>query len=143
MDSVDQTAKTVDEAVALALEKLDTTRNGVEVAILEVTRKSGLLGFLGQPSATVRVTRKRQPPAEPPAAAAVAVESSQPTEEPQPTVEEWAPASADSDYAPITEGEVASEGETDQITEGPGQEASELAEQARSLVQEIVVKMDL
>ncbi|MBI3922425.1 MAG: KH domain-containing protein, partial [Armatimonadetes bacterium] len=102
-----------------------------------------LLGFLGQPSATVRVTRKKQPPAEPPAAPAVLVEPSKPAEAVQPTVEEWGLASGPSDEASTFEEEVQSEVETDQIEEGPDQEASELAEQARSLVQEIVVKMDL
>ncbi|NCO33164.1 MAG: KH domain-containing protein [Armatimonadetes bacterium] len=66
MQSIEETAKTVDEAVARALEKLQVSREDAEVAILEVTNRSRLFGFLGQPSATVRVTVKRKKEKRPP-----------------------------------------------------------------------------
>lgn len=55
--SVEKNAKTVDEAIALALEELQTTRDQVEVAILE-ENPGGFLG-LGK-SATVRVSKLEQ-----------------------------------------------------------------------------------
>ena len=58
MESLEISAKTVDEAVELALEKLGVSRDDVEVEILKESR-GGFLGFGGE-EATVRVT-PRQP----------------------------------------------------------------------------------
>jgi spoIIIJ-associated protein len=55
MESLEISAKTVEEAVALAIEELGASRDEVEVVVLN-EGKSGFLGF-GSDEATVRVTR--------------------------------------------------------------------------------------
>jgi spoIIIJ-associated protein len=55
MESLEISAKTIEEAVALALEELGASRDEVEVEVLS-EGKSGFLGF-GGGEATVRVTR--------------------------------------------------------------------------------------
>lgn len=54
MKSVEKTARTVDEAVALALEELGVERDRVVVEVLDEGQK-GLLGLLGARHAQVRV----------------------------------------------------------------------------------------
>ena len=54
MTSVEKTAKTVEEAIQLALEELGLPRDQVQVEILEQTRS--LFGILGSTHARVRVT---------------------------------------------------------------------------------------
>ena len=56
MESLEISAKTVEEAVALALEKLGAGRDEVEVVVLK-EGKPGFLGFGGE-EATVRVIRR-------------------------------------------------------------------------------------
>ncbi|MCJ7807479.1 MAG: Jag N-terminal domain-containing protein, partial [Dehalococcoidia bacterium] len=58
MESLETSGKTVEEAVALALEKLGASHDEVEVVVLK-EGKTGFLGFGGE-EATVRVFR-RQP----------------------------------------------------------------------------------
>lgn len=57
MESLEISAKTVEEAVALALEKLGASRDEVEVVVLK-EGKPGFLGFGGD-EATVRVSRRQ------------------------------------------------------------------------------------
>ncbi len=57
MESLETSAKTVEEAVALALEKLGASRDEVEVVVLK-EGKPGFLG-LGSEEATVRVLRRQ------------------------------------------------------------------------------------
>lgn len=59
MRSVEKTAKTVDEAVKLALDTLETTRENVTVKVIEET-KAKLFGLLGKDSVTVKVTKKEK-----------------------------------------------------------------------------------
>ncbi len=59
MESVEVSAKTVEEAVELALERLETTLSEVEVEVLSRGR-AGILGF-GAEDARVRVTRLGAP----------------------------------------------------------------------------------
>ncbi len=56
MDSIEKSAKTVDEAVELALAELGASRDEVEIVVL----KEGRTGFLGigGGGATVRVFRR-------------------------------------------------------------------------------------
>lgn len=56
MNSVEKTGRTVDEAIEAALEALNTTRDEVEVEVLDEGSK-GFLGLLGAKPAVVRVTR--------------------------------------------------------------------------------------
>jgi spoIIIJ-associated protein len=56
MESLEISAKTVEEAVALAIEKLGASRDEVEVVVLK-DGKTGFLGFGGE-EATVRVFRR-------------------------------------------------------------------------------------
>ncbi len=55
MKSVIRTAKTVDEAVSQAVEALNTTREKVNVEVIEEP-KSGLFGFIGSKDAVVKVS---------------------------------------------------------------------------------------
>ncbi len=55
MKSVEKSARTVDEAVEDALRELETTKDQVEIEVLEEATK-GLLGLLGSKPARVRVT---------------------------------------------------------------------------------------
>ncbi|MDK2856114.1 MAG: spoIIIJ-associated protein [Bacillota bacterium] len=57
MKSIEESGRTVDEAVAQALKKLGLTREEVEVEVLEEGSR-GLLGFLGGRPARVRVSAK-------------------------------------------------------------------------------------
>ena len=57
MESLETSAKTVEEAVALALEKLGASRDEVEVVVLK-EGKPGFLGIGGE-EATVRVLRRQ------------------------------------------------------------------------------------
>lgn len=61
MRSVEKSARSVDEAVVLALQELGVGREQVDVAVLEEPR-SGLFGLLARP-AVVRVTVRAAPPA--------------------------------------------------------------------------------
>jgi spoIIIJ-associated protein len=56
MDSLEKSAKTVDEAVELALEELGASREEVEIVVLKEAR-TGFLG-IGGGGATVRVSRR-------------------------------------------------------------------------------------
>lgn len=60
MEEVERTAKTVSEAVNLALADLGVARDEVEVAVLEEPSK-GLFGILGSKPARVRVVVKNTP----------------------------------------------------------------------------------
>lgn len=57
MNFVEQTGRTVDEALELALIQLDATRENVEVEVLEEDSK-GFLGLFGNKEAKIRVTIK-------------------------------------------------------------------------------------
>ncbi|MFA5375257.1 MAG: RNA-binding cell elongation regulator Jag/EloR [Dehalococcoidia bacterium] len=57
MDSLEKSAKTVDEAIELALEELGASRDEVEIVVLKEGR-SGFLG-IGGVGATVRVFRRQ------------------------------------------------------------------------------------
>lgn len=57
MNFVEKTGRTVDEALELALIQLDTTRENVEVEVLEENSK-GLFGLFGNKEAKIRVTLK-------------------------------------------------------------------------------------
>jgi len=91
MQSIEETARTVDEAINQALRKLQVKREDVEVAILEVTNRSRLFGFLGQPSATVRVTVKKQKEKEVPKVSAPSTAETEPVKEEPPLAEEPPP----------------------------------------------------
>lgn len=58
MKTIEKQAKTVDEAIKLALEELNANREDVEIEILEEGNK-GILGFLSK-AARVRVTLKEK-----------------------------------------------------------------------------------
>lgn len=60
MKIVETTAKTVDEAVELALKELGAAREGVEVEVLEEPSK-GILGFIKVKQARVKVILKEGP----------------------------------------------------------------------------------
>ena len=62
MESLEMSAKTVEEAIQLALEKLNVSREKVEVAVIK-EGKPGILG-LGGEEAVVRVTPLENGPAE-------------------------------------------------------------------------------
>lgn len=55
MNFVEQTGRTVDEALELALIQLDTTKENVEIEVLEENSK-GLFGLFGNKEAKIRVT---------------------------------------------------------------------------------------
>lgn len=55
MNSVEKTGKTVDEAIALALEALGAEREDVDIEVLDIGSK-GFLGLVGARPARVRVT---------------------------------------------------------------------------------------
>jgi spoIIIJ-associated protein len=57
MRSIEQTGRTVDEAVEAALKALDITRDEADIEVL-AEEKAGLLGILGHTEARVRVTPK-------------------------------------------------------------------------------------
>ncbi len=59
MESIEVTAKTVEEAIELALKELDANREEVEINVVSRGR-SGILGIGGEP-AKVRATRLSQP----------------------------------------------------------------------------------
>lgn len=60
MKSIEITAKTVDDAVKIALEKLQLTEEEVNVEVLEQPNK-GLFGILGNRNAVVKVVEKYNP----------------------------------------------------------------------------------
>lgn len=55
--SIEKTGKTIDEAIALAMEEMDAKREELEVEILDEGNKR-LFGLLGSKQAKVKVTRK-------------------------------------------------------------------------------------
>ena len=57
MESIEQTGRTVDEAVRAALEALGASRDDVEIEVL-AQESRGILGILGYSEAKVRVTPK-------------------------------------------------------------------------------------
>ncbi len=65
MDSIEQTGRTVDEAVATACKALGVSREEVDVEVL-AQESRGLLGILGYSAAKVRVTTKHPREAVPP-----------------------------------------------------------------------------
>ncbi len=95
MDSIEQTGRTVDDAVEAALKTLGVARDEVEVEVLAEERR-GLLGILGSSSARVRVSVRQEPgaPEAPPEPHELGLEAPQPpdvrrepeAEEPQPAV---------------------------------------------------------
>jgi spoIIIJ-associated protein len=94
MDSIERTGRTVEEAVAAALEALGVSREEVEVETLSEERRGMLGSILGYSSAKVRVTKKA-PAAKPvererPAAAREAPSAS-PVERERPVAEREAP----------------------------------------------------
>lgn len=60
MEFVEKTGKTVEEAINAALKDLNTTRESVDIEILEKEIK-GFLGILGSKPAKVKVTKKYNP----------------------------------------------------------------------------------
>ncbi|MCJ7751098.1 MAG: Jag N-terminal domain-containing protein, partial [Armatimonadetes bacterium] len=87
MESIEQTGRTVEEAVGAALKTLDVSRVDVDVEVL-AEESRGLLGIFGYSAARVRVTVKqdqRQP--EPPPTAPAPSEAPAPTEEQSPEPE--------------------------------------------------------
>jgi len=89
MESIEQTGRTVEEAVGAALKTLGVSREDVDVAVL-AEESRGLLGILGYSAARVRVTLKqdqRQPEPPPPAPAPTEEEPPEPELEPLASVE--------------------------------------------------------
>ena len=87
MESIEQTGRTVEEAVGAALKTLGVSREDADVEVL-AEESRGLLGILGYSAARVRVTVKqdqRQP--EPPPTAPAPSEAPAPTEEQSPEPE--------------------------------------------------------
>lgn len=60
MKCIEKTAKTIDEAVELALQELNASKNQVEVEVLEQPSK-GIFGLIGLKQAKVKVTLIEQP----------------------------------------------------------------------------------
>lgn len=60
MEFVEKTGKTVEEAINAALKDLNTTKENVDIEILEKETK-GFLGILGSKPAKVKVTKKYNP----------------------------------------------------------------------------------
>src|SRR5574344_64982 len=56
MQVVEKSGKTVEEAVAAALEELQTTRDKVQVEVVTEPKKSSLFGLIGGRDAKVKVT---------------------------------------------------------------------------------------
>jgi len=117
MDSIEQTGRTVEDAVAAALKALGASRDEVEVEVLSQESRGILGSILGYSSAKVRVTRK--------APAARPVER-----EPQPVERE--PRRAEPQPIPPRAAEVGEQGER-----------SELAARAAEIADEIVRLMGL
>ena len=93
MDSIEQTGRTVDEAVAAACKALGVSRDDVDIEVL-AQESRGLLGILGYSAAKVRVTVTRPPEAAGP---------QQPSPEPAPGREEphrEAPRREEPEYQP-------------------------------------------
>ena len=93
MESIEQTGRTVEEAVGAALKTLGVSREDVDVEVL-AEESRGLLGILGYSAARVRVTLKRDqrqpeppPPAPSEAPAPTEEQSPEPELEPAPSVE--------------------------------------------------------
>ena len=63
VQTVEKKAKNIDEAIQAALEELGCKMDEVEVEVVEEGSK-GLLGFIGNKPALVKVTRKESNPAE-------------------------------------------------------------------------------
>jgi len=117
MESIEQTGRTVEEAVGAALKTLGVSREDVDVEVI-AEESRGLLGILGYSAARVRVTLKqdqRQPEPPPPA----------PTEAPAPTEEQ--PPEPEFEPTPSIE---------------PG-ERSALAEEALDILNQILDRMGL
>jgi spoIIIJ-associated protein len=94
MDSIEQTGRTVDDAVEAALKTLGVTRDEVDVEVL-AEESRGLLGILGYSSARVRVTVRREASAPEilPERREAAAEEPQPSDaRPEPEPEEPQPA---------------------------------------------------
>jgi spoIIIJ-associated protein len=117
MDSIEQTGRNVEDAVAAALKALGASRDEVEVEVLSQESRGILGSILGYSSAKVRVTRK--------APAARPVER-----EPQPVERE--PRRAEPQPIPPRAAEVGEQGER-----------SELAARAAEIADEIVRLMGL
>lgn len=60
MKQVEKSAKTIDEAVELALKELNVTKEQVEIEVIEQPSK-GIFGFIGNRAAKVRVTVNELP----------------------------------------------------------------------------------
>jgi spoIIIJ-associated protein len=87
MESIEQTGRTVEEAVGAALKTLGVSREDVDVEVL-AEESRGLLGILGYSAARVRVTLKRdQRQPEPPPPAPTEEEPPEPELEPLASVE--------------------------------------------------------
>lgn len=59
MKWVEKTAKTIDEAVEMALQELNITKDNVDIEVLEQPNK-GLFGLIGTRLAKVRVTIREE-----------------------------------------------------------------------------------
>ncbi len=57
MKSVEKSARTVDEAIEMALAELDTSRDHVEIEVIDEGSK-GIFGIIGSKDAVVKVTKK-------------------------------------------------------------------------------------
>ncbi|OGO76793.1 MAG: DNA-binding protein [Clostridiales bacterium GWB2_37_7] len=63
MKYLEKSAKTIEEAIELALKELNATKDQVEIEVLEQPNK-GIFGIIGSRLAKVKVTVKEQPKAE-------------------------------------------------------------------------------
>jgi spoIIIJ-associated protein len=149
MDSIEQTGRTVDDAVEAALNTLGVARDEVDVEVLAEERR-GLLGILGSSSARVRVTVRQEPgePETPPELRELEAEEPQPpdlrreveAEEPQPP-DVRREAEAEEPQPPDVRREA--EAEEPQPAVVPTEAASELAQRAVETLTRIIELMGL
>lgn len=129
--SVEKTAKSVDEAVELALKELGVPKDAVAVEILEDKHRTGPLGIFGQTVAKVRVTLKGRTEEPAPEVAETIVE--EPAQEPTVAVQ-GVPLTAEAQ--PPEESE---EGEEYEESEQP----RDAIDDALDLLDEILELMDV
>ena len=126
MTSVEQTGRTVEDAVKTALKLLGTTREEVEVEVLSQETR-GLLGILGYSEAKVRVTLKHAPPEPAPAEPAAGEE-----------------AEEEDDFGPMEVSEAAMGLEPSAPAEPHEvEDPSPLALRARDILTRILAEMDM
>ena len=129
MESIEQTGRTVEEAVGAALKTLGVSREDVDIEVL-AEESRGLLGILGYSAARVRVTVKRdqrQPEPPPPAPA--------PTEEQPVELTEEQPVELTEEQPP--------EPELEPVPSVELGERSALAQDALDILNQILDRMGL